>query len=138
MSVDALCQVKTLEEKGNVEEILFYYLSKHAYFKTVLKDISDAEKKELVVLLNNKGYFCYDFMTSNDRLLVITFPELCDFYNKLTKSEPNPERYAQSKRVWDLLKCRNLDDFWCLYNVLDSLKFLQDLHNLSVNVVIST
>ena len=81
-------------------------------------------------------------MTSNDRLLVKTFPELSDFYNKFIKSEPDPERYVQSKRVWDLLKCRNLDDFCCLYKILDSLnlvvifekrtEFLQDLHNLSV------
>ena len=79
-----------------------FYLSKHVYFKTVLKDISDAEKKELVVLLNNKRYFCYDFMTSNDRLLVKTFPELSDFYNKLTKSEPRSLRDMYSQREFGI------------------------------------
>ena len=34
---------------------------------------------------------------------------------------PNPVRYEKAKDIWDTLQCRNMDDFTCLYNLMDTI-----------------
>ena len=142
MSLSALCDVKTEKEVNDVEHALLYYLLNHAYFSTVFDDLTKVEKKRVLTLLNNKGYFCYDYITSPELLADKFLPPLPAFHNKLTNTLPDPMRYKEAQEIYTLLKCRNIDDYCCLYNILDSINLavifeertaaLQKLHKLNV------
>ena len=142
MSLSSLCDVKTDVEIESVENALLYYLLNHDYFANVFNDLSKEEKQRVLVLLNNKGYFCYDYLDDPDRLTDRLLPPLPAFHNKLTSTEPDPVRYKEAQEIYSLLQCRNIDDYCCLYNVLDSINLavifeertaaLQNLHKLNV------
>ena len=142
MSLAALCDVKTKKEVKDVEHALLYYILNHSYFSNVFDDLNKDEKARVLILLNNKGYFCYDYVTNPDLLRDKFLPPLPAFHNKLTNTPPDPIRYKEAQEIYTLLKCRNIDDYCCLYNILDSInlaiifeertKSLQELHRLNV------
>ena len=68
MLLSSLCDVKTDTEIESVENALLYYLLNHDYFANVFNNLSKEEKKRVLVLLNNKGYFCYDYLDNPERL----------------------------------------------------------------------
>ena len=43
------------------------------------------------------------------------------FKNQLDQKIPDEARYKEAEEIWKLLKCRNIDDYNCIYNVMDTI-----------------
>ena len=80
-----------------------------------------ALSKRLMALLNGKGYFCYDYVTSRNVLRETSLPPLEMFRNQLDRKKPDEGRYGEAMEIWNLLQCRNIDDYNCIYNVMDTI-----------------
>ena len=120
-SLADLCKLKSTEEESSTEKMVSTYLSNHEHFSTVYTNMGDEDKGRLMVLLNGKGYFCYDYMTHRDALKEKSLPPLEQFRNQLNSEEPSEVRYGEAVEIWDLLQCRTIDDYNCIYNVMDTI-----------------
>ena len=118
-SLDELCKIKSEGEKSQVDKMLEMYLRNHPYFHRVLAGMDEATRKRAFNLVNDKGYYCYDYITSSTVLYEVEFPPLEAFNNKLKNKPPDPERYAHAKEIYELFQCRHLLDNACLYNIMD-------------------
>ena len=105
----------------NYSHHLVAFLTADTYFHKMYNQMTDDERTRLLRLLNGKGYYCYDYVTDGEVLKETSLPPLKDFNNVLKQEGPDPERYTEALEIWDLLKCRTMDDYTCIYNVMDSI-----------------
>ena len=120
-SLDDLCKLKSSEEELTTVHMVSSFLSDHKHFVGIYNGLSEDERKRLMKLLNGKGYFCYDYITSRDVLRETSLPPVEMFRNQLDRKKPDEGRYREALEIWNLLKCRNIDDYNCIYNVMDTI-----------------
>ena len=120
-SLAELCDIKSPDEITAAEGMLVAFLTAGTYFYKVYNQMTNDEKTRLLQLLNGKGYYCYDYVTDGEVLKETSLPPLKYFNNVLKQEGPDLEQYAEALEIWDLLKCRTIDDYTCIYNVMDSI-----------------
>jgi hypothetical protein len=71
--------------------------------------------------LRQKGFMCYEYYDSYDRLKETEFPPKKAFKSTLTNSEISDEDYEYAKMIYELLGCNNFGDYLDLYLKCDVL-----------------
>ena len=120
-SLDDLCKLKFTMETIRTGEMIAIFLLAHEHFGKIYRGMTNDESDRLMALLNGKGYFCYDYITSRDVLKETSLPPLEMFKNQLDQKIPDAARYKEAEEIWKLLQCRNIDDYNCIYNVMDTI-----------------
>ena len=124
-SLAALCKIKTKEEKTMVNDMLreyFYQQAAHNYnhqMSRTFVSMLRRQQDDLLELVNDKGYYPYDYIKDKDVLAETSFPPLEGFNNKLSGEKADQKRYDQAKHINEVLNCKNLDEYTELYNVMD-------------------
>ena len=108
-SLDDLCKLKSTMEKIRTAEMVSTFLLGHEHFAPIYLGMTEDDSTRLMNLLDGKGYFCYDYITSRDVLRETSLPPLEMFKNQLDQKIPDEARYKEAEEIWELLtKCRNL------------------------------
>ncbi|BFZ13860.1 hypothetical protein BsWGS_16899 [Bradybaena similaris] len=74
-----------------------------------------------------KGVFCYEYITALKQLDEPALPEHEAFYSKLKNANISEEEYAECQKVWAKHKMATLKDFLKWYNNKDVVPFLAAL-----------
>ena len=101
--------------------MLASFLTSHDYFADMYNALEDDEKRRLMESLHGKGYYPYDYVTHWKVLKETSLPPLEQFRNVLRSGEPDAARYEEALEVWKLMKCRTIDDYSCIYNIMYSI-----------------
>ena len=72
-----------------------------------------------------KGFFCYDYVTSLDKLSERSLPPHEAFYSHMKASNITADEYGYCQRVWRDENMQTLEDFLVWYNNLDTVPFLE-------------
>ena len=71
-------------------------------------------------ITTKKQIFCYEYITSMDRLQENCLPPREAFYNSLTEEELSEEDYEHALRVWEMTECQTLADYVKMYCQVDT------------------
>lgn len=72
-------------------------------------------------LMKRKGVFCYEYLSTFDKLNERKLPDINNFYSSLNDKHCSQEDYEHAKNVWDTFNCQNLRDYMELYLKADVL-----------------
>jgi hypothetical protein len=90
--------------------------------KTILhREFVAAQYRDKVHLLEKKGIFPYDFITSWEKLNCTQLPEKNDFYSKLTESHITDDEYKFALDVWNAFNVKTMGEYADLYLKTDIL-----------------
>lgn len=80
-------------------------------------------------LLLRKQVFCYDYVSSEEKLLETHLPAKKLFFNQLTFEHISDADYRHAKTVWKVFGCENLRDYTMLYLKSDVLLLADVIEN---------
>ena len=83
--------------------------------KDDLKYTSQAFKGRRLELMTRKGVYPYDFMNSFEKFNQTELPKKEDFYSILNDQHISDEDYQHAKKVWNVLKCKNMGQYHDIY-----------------------
>ena len=86
-------------------------------FKTLATQFKD----EKLHLLQKKGVYPYDYMSSLTQFNETSLPSKDQFYSKLNNSDISEEDYQHAQQVWQTLNCKTMKDYHDLYLKTDVL-----------------
>ena len=72
-------------------------------------------------LSSQKGVFCYDYVSSPEKLLETKLPPRKAFFNNLKNEPCSPKNYQFAKNLFNQSKCKNLQQYMELYLISDVL-----------------
>ncbi|KAF4524970.1 hypothetical protein B566_EDAN008032 [Ephemera danica] len=81
---------------------------------------------EKLEMATRKGVFCYDYVTSAEKLNVKHLPTIEEFYSEINKCGISEEDYSHARRVWLVFGCENLGQFSDIYLDID-VRLLADV-----------
>ena len=121
-------------EKTKVEKLTLQFLNQHEYFSQTWKLLSESEKKQVLdIIASGKGVIPYEKIKSihclNLRPENGVFFSMDEFYSSLKGKAINDEEYNNSKKLYTLLRMRNLSDLNDLYNAQDVILLLKLMEN---------
>ena len=121
-------------EKKRVEKLIVQFLNMHDYFSTVWSSLTRKQTEAVLeIIVNGKGVIPYEKINSIDSLGIT--PEDGIFFSKdelfstLKGQALDSEAYENSKKLFILLKMRNILDLNDLYNVQDVILLLEMIEN---------
>jgi len=78
----------------------------------VFKNTSDHFKNDdEFILMTEKGFFSYDFISSYSVLKDKSLPPIESFYSKLNDSHCDLNDYLKAQKVWNTFNCNTLMDY---------------------------
>ena len=109
-------------------------MTTHSYFSKVWKELTDNQKKILgEIIVNGKGVIPYEKIESIHLLSTVPedgiFYSRDEFFSMLKGSAVDEESYENAKKLFILLRMRNLSDLNDLYNVQDLILLLEIMEN---------
>ena len=110
------------------------FLTTHSYFSKVWKESSSNQKNIVIeIIIRGKGIIPYEKIESISSLQItpqdgIFFSE-DEFFSTLKGKMVDDESYENSKKLYILLKMRNLSDLNDLYNAQDVIILLEMMEN---------
>ncbi|XP_054276530.1 uncharacterized protein LOC128995537 [Macrosteles quadrilineatus] len=122
--------VKVKHAKNNVIELRF--LDSYRFMQDSLSNLANNLPKpdfietkrhfpENTELLTKKGVFCYDYMTSFDKLEERQLPPKSAFYSRLSEEEISDEDYSHAENVWKNFNIKTLGEYSDMYVKCDVL-----------------
>ena len=121
-------------ERERIEKLTVQFLTTHSYFSKVWKELTDNQKKiVLEIIVNGKGVIPYKKVESIHSLSIVPedgiFYSRDEFFSMLKGSAVGEESYENAKKLFILLRMRNLSDLIDLYNVQDVILPLEMMEN---------
>ena len=121
-------------EKTKVEKLTLQFLNHYEYFWQTWQLLSESEKKQVLdIIASGKGVIPYEKIKSihclNLRPENGVFFSMDEFYCSLKGKAINDEEYNNSKKLYTLLRMRNLSDLNDLYNAQDVILLLKRMEN---------
>ena len=77
--------------------------------------------KDNVPLLNQKGVYPYDYVSSINKFSETQLPPKSEFYSKLNNEDISEEDYQHPLNVWNTFNCKTIRDYHDLYLKSDVL-----------------
>ena len=121
-------------ERERVGKLTIQFLTPHNYFSKVSKELTDNQKKILLeIIANGKSVIPYEKIESIHSLSITPedgiFYSKYEFFSTLKASAVDEEAYENTKKLFILLRMRNLSDLNYLYNVQDVILLLEMMEN---------
>ena len=121
-------------ERERIEKLTIQFLTTHSYFSKVWKELTDNQKKiVLEIIVNGKGVIPYEKVESIHSLSIVLedgiFYSKDKFFSTLKCSAVDEGNYENAKKLFILLRMRNLFDLNDLYNVQDVILLLEMMEN---------
>ena len=112
-SFGKLASTMTEKEKNNVELLVKQFLMQHQFFSKTWLTLSQSQKTELIkIIVSEKGVIPYEKIDSINALQKRpkngTFFSEEEFFSTLKGQSVNTKDYDNSKKLFILLKMRNL------------------------------
>ena len=121
-------------ERERTEELTSQFLTTLSYFSKVWKELTDNQKNiVLEIIVNGKGVIPYEKVESIHSLSIV--PEdgifYCrdEFFSTLKGNAVDEESYENAKKLFILLRMRNLSNLNDLYNVQEVILLLEMMEN---------
>ena len=125
-----LAETLSADEKRVIQKLTVQLLTTHSYFSKVWKELSSDQKNKVIkIIIGGKGINPYEKIESIDSLQIT--PEVGIFFSKdeffstLKGKMVDDESYENPKKLYILLKMRNLSDLNDLYNLQDVITLLE-------------
>ena len=104
----------TNQEKGKIKSESKKFIKKHYYFGPIFKNLlKDDQDWILEYMSKGKGVIPYEVMKSFESLNItplVIFFAIYYFYSSLKNSVINKEEHTSVRKLYSLLKMRNLGD----------------------------
>lgn len=119
-SLGQLMSAMDVVEKTKVEKLTFQLLNQHEYFTKTWRLLSESEKKQVLdITVCGKGVIPYEKV----------FFSKDEFYSSLKGKAVNDKEYNNAKKLYTLLRMRDLSDLDDLYNLQDAILLLEIMEN---------
>ena len=133
-SLEKLAGTLSADEKHAIQKLTVQFLSRQSYFSKFWKELSSNQKNKVIeIIIGGKGIIPYEKIESIDSLQIIPedgiFFSKDEFFSTLKSKMVDDESYENSKKLYILLKMRNLSDLNDLYNVQDVITLLEIMGN---------
>ena len=133
-SLRKLAKTLSADKKCTIQRLTVQFLTTHSYFSKVWKELSsDQKNKVLEIVIGDKGIIPCEKIESIDSLQITPedgiFFSKDEFFSTLKGKMVDDESYENSKKLYILLKMRNLFDLNDLYNAQDVIILLEMMEN---------
>ena len=133
-SLEKLAETLSADEKRAIQKLTVQFLTTHSYFSKVWKELSSNQKNKVIeIIIGGKGIIPYEKIESIDSLQITPedgiFFSKDEFFSTLKGKMVDDESYENSKKLYILLKMRNLSDLNDLYNAQDVIILLEMMEN---------
>ena len=129
-----LGETLSADKKHAVQKLTVQFLTTHSHFSKDWKELSSDQKNEVIeIIIGGKGIIPYVKIESIDSLEITPkdgiFFSKDEFFSTLKGKMVDDESYENSKKLYILLKMRNLSDLNDLYNAQDVIILLEMMEN---------
>ena len=133
-SLGKLAETLSADKKCTIQKLTVQFLTTHSYFSKVSKELSSNQKNKVIeIIIGGKGIIPYEKIESIDSLQITPkdgiFFSKDEFFSTLKGKMVDDESYENSKKLYILLKMRNLSDLDDLYNAQDFIILLEGMEN---------
>ena len=133
-SLGKLAETLNADKKYTIQKLTVQFLTTHSYFSKVWKELSSNQKNKVIeIIIGGKGIIPYEKIESIDSLEITPedgiFFSKDEFFSTLKGKMVDDESYENSKKLYILLKMRNLSDLNDLYNAQDVIILLEMMEN---------
>ena len=133
-SLGKLATIMDSVEKKCVEKLTVQFLNTHDYFLKAWSSLTQKQREVVLeIIVNGKGVIPYEKINSIDSLGITPedgiFFSKDEFFITLKGQAVDSEAYENSKKLFLLLKMRNLSDLNDLYNEQDVILLLEMTEN---------
>ena len=134
-SLAQLSETLTDDEKENIKKLTLRFLTTHDYFSGVWRDwIYEQKNKVIEIIVSGKGVIPYEKIETIESLSFVKpedgiFFSKDEFFSSIKNKEIDEESYENAKKLFIILKMRNLSDLNDLYNVQDVIILLEIIEN---------
>ena len=133
-SLGKLASALDATEKKRVKKLTIQILNAHDHFSGVWEDLTQGQKKiVLEIIVGGKGVIPYEKIVSINSVGITPedgiFFSKDEFFRILKGQAVDNEAYENSKKLFVLLKMRNLSDLNDLYNAQDVILLLEIIEN---------
>ena len=101
-----------INKKESVNELIEKFHNTYQFYNRHLN--------KLALLLRNVVY-PYEYMNSREKFNEATLPNKESFYSELNKENITDKDYAQTQKVWEVFKIKNLGKYHDLYFQSDTI-----------------
>ena len=134
-SLGQLSETTDKNEKDKIRKLTLQFLTDHDYFSEVWKNLTFEQKETILeIIVSGKGVIPYEKIETIHSLSVIKpedgiFFTKYEFFSTLKDQAVDDEAYENAKKLYILLRMRNLSDLNDLYNVQDVIILLEIIEN---------
>ena len=134
-SLAQLSKTLTDDEKENIKKLTLRFLTTHDYFSGVWRDWTYEQKNKVIeIIVSGKGVIPYEKIETIESLSFVKpedgiFFSKDEFFSSIKNKEIDEESYENAKKLFIILKMRNLSDLNDLYNVQDVIILLEIIEN---------
>ena len=134
-SLAQLSETLTDDEKENIKKLTLRFLTTHDYFSGVWRDWTYEQKNKVIeIIVSGKGVIPYEKIETIESLSFVKpengiFFSKDEFFSSIKNKEIDEESYENAKKLFIILKMRNLSDLNDLYNVQDVIILLEIIEN---------
>ena len=133
-SLGKLAETLSADEKRAIQKLTVQFLTTHSHFSKVWKELSSNQKNKVIeIIIGGKGIIPYEKIESIDSLEITPedgiFFSKDEFFSTLKGKMVDDESYENSKKLYILLKMKNLSDLNDLYNAQDVIILLEIIEN---------
>ncbi|KAF4524636.1 hypothetical protein B566_EDAN014268, partial [Ephemera danica] len=118
------CNICNLNNrKPRILPIFFHSLSSYdAHIICKKLSVVPEFPKDKLQYVTRKGVFCYDYVTSLNKLEVTKLPTKDEFYSLLNEGHISDADYKHAEEMWKLFDCKNLGDYIMYEFLYDNIK----------------
>ena len=133
-SLGKLSETLTDKEKDNIMKLTVQFLINHDYFLIAWDQMSLDQKNMVIeIIVSGKGVIPFEKIETIDSLSIKPedgiFFSKDEFFSTLKGKNVDDESYENAKKLFVLLKMRNLSDLNDLYNAQDVIILLEIIEN---------
>jgi hypothetical protein len=87
-------------------------------------------------LLQQKGFYPYEFMDSLSKFEYTSLPSIENFYSTLMDSTITNDEWQHAKKIWDIFECKSMKDYHNIYLQTDVLLLAEVFENFRYNCLL--
>jgi hypothetical protein len=132
----SLSKFLPITEDRQIEIRFLIYRLMQSSLDSLAKNLPDSEKKNLKKkfednfdLVNQKGFYPYEWVDSFEKFQNVKFPNIEDFDSKLNNTKISETDYQHAQKVWKEFNCKTFRDYHKIYLETDVLLLTDIVEN---------